>query len=112
MAALLAGVAVTAVVTIGQQAGREDAARSRERLEMVWPALMTMPENDRALLVGLAMTCQLAQRPPLADQVIACLREAAGDPKAMVPNTIEREQAPARLEDFIKAREMRSKAQA
>lgn len=49
-----------------------------ERLAVVWPGIATMPEPERALLVELALTCNVVERQPVRAEVLACLRSAAG----------------------------------
>ena len=97
----LAVAGFCAAMIVGRMTGAEAAARSHERLQLVWPSIMTMPVNDRALIVGLAMSCRLEQRPVEAGEVVACLREAAASPDAMLPNGVDRASVPARLEQLI-----------
>lgn len=101
------GVAAVAVIAlgvatkIGHMAGVDAGGRAKDRLELVWPSLMTMPEGDRALIVGLAMSCHLEERPANARDVVACLREAAADPKAMLPKGTDQARVAAKLEELL-----------
>lgn len=90
-----------AASVIGHMAGAADAARARERLDLLWPSLMTMHQDDRALLVGLAMSCHLERRPAAANEVVACLREAAVNSHAMLPKDMDPARARARLEQLL-----------
>ncbi|MFC4930207.1 hypothetical protein [Massilia sp. GCM10023247] len=49
-----------------------------DRLAIVWPGIAGMPEAERALLVELALTCNVVERQPVRAEVIDCLRSAAG----------------------------------
>lgn len=42
-------------LAFGRWAGRSIAAEMRERLELRWAGLMTLPEHDRAAIVKAAM---------------------------------------------------------
>jgi hypothetical protein len=86
---------------VGSTAASHAADRSRERLELVWPSLMTMPQSDRALVVSLAMTCDLEARPARAADVIACLRSAVDDTHAIFPKGMDHERARARLDELL-----------
>lgn len=96
-AAVLAGIAVLLATTIGRSAGEASGTLTRERLETVWPSLMQMPVRDRAVLVGLAMTCELHRREFDASdargQVVGCLTEAAANPDADLPRGVDRADA-------------------
>ncbi|WP_157056051.1 hypothetical protein [Candidatus Burkholderia verschuerenii] len=90
---------------VGHNAGEADAELAKKRLELVWPSFMSMPDSDRALVVGLAMTCNLARRPADAGQVVACLRSAASDPNATLPNGTDRNAVPARLDALLREKQ-------
>lgn len=47
-----------------------------QQLAIVWPGIETMPQEDRSLLVELALTCNVVDREPVRAEVIACLRSA------------------------------------
>lgn len=60
-------------------------------LRTVRPDIATMPEQDRAFLVELALTCNVATRQPVRAEVVDCLR------------SVEMNQAAsARLDSLIK----------
>lgn len=82
----------------GGKAGLAD----RERLMILWPGFMSMPQHDRALLAGLAMTCQLGKQPVEEAPVIACLRDAATNRNAVLPKGVDSQDAQARLETLLK----------
>ncbi|MGN7104863.1 hypothetical protein ACTHR6_24845 [Ralstonia holmesii] len=98
--ALLAGV-YGAGLMVGRISGTRAASKALDRLQLIWPSFMTMPMNDRALIVVLAMSCRLEDRQAKASEVIACLREAASDPHTLLPNGERRADVPARLEQLL-----------
>lgn len=49
-----------------------------DRLAIVWPGVAGMPEPERAFLVELALTCNVAERQPVRAEVLDCLRAVAG----------------------------------
>lgn len=91
---ILAG---TAGMFMGKYTGKENL----KRLEAIWPRFMTMPEQDRAFLAGLAMTCNLVNADKTAQSTVACLRSAAQDPDVMLPKGERAADAPTRLESLI-----------
>lgn len=107
----IAAVAIAATVggivanKIGRNAGEADAELAKQRLELVWPSFMSMPDSDRALVVGLAMTCKLSSRPADAGQVVACLKSAADDPNAFLPKGTDRSAVPARLDALLREKQ-------
>lgn len=44
------------------------------QLGLVWPAIASMPEQDRAFLVELAHTCKVTTRQQVRAEVLDCLR--------------------------------------
>lgn len=102
--ALLIAGALLLASTAGRSAGERAASQSKARLQLVWPSIMDMPFADRALLVGLAMTCHLEDRPAVAADVVSCLRDAADDPRAVLPKGVDRDTARARLEKLLPQR--------
>jgi len=100
-ALVIVGGSIMLASIIGRLAGERAAAASKERLELIWPSLMQMPVNDRALLVGLAMTCHVEQRPAIAGDVVACLLDAVDDPHAILPKGVDRDSARARLDKLL-----------
>lgn len=101
-AALSVLVAVNVGRVMGAKAGAAAGERSKERLQLIWPSLMDMPVNDRALLVGLAMTCQVERRPAIAGDVVECLRDAVDDPHALLPKGVDRDDARTRLDQLLR----------
>lgn len=100
-AALSLALSAGAVYFIGKQSGHRTGEQAKTRLELVWPSLMTLPTTDRALLAGFSMTCRMESRAKEADDVIGCLREAAGNPDAIRPKEMGQAEAAARLETLI-----------
>lgn len=90
------------VMQYGRLAGQNAGERSIARIALVWPEIRSMPYNDRALLVGLAMTCRLENRAAVQSEVVACLRGAAADPDAILPKGMDRGQAQARLVQLLR----------
>jgi hypothetical protein len=66
---------------------------------------MAMPDRDRAMVVGLALTCGLSNRAANARDVIACLRSAAGDPNAILPKGTDKRTVPARLDALLRQKQ-------
>lgn len=106
----VAGVAVFATLLpvatwVGRTAGREDGKRAIERVQLVWPSILSMPTEDRALIASLGMQCRLQDRPLVANEVIACLRGAAADPDTNFPTGVDRRAAQARLNELLRLRQ-------
>lgn len=96
--ALLVGVIALAV---GWTGGQGAAKASIERLEVLWPSIMTAPERDRAFLAGLSMTCRLHEKPIDRSAVTACLQAAVVDPDVMLPKGELKADAPKRLNELL-----------
>ncbi|WP_321817018.1 MULTISPECIES: hypothetical protein [unclassified Paraburkholderia] len=88
---------VGAAPFLGRFSGTNDGIAARERLELVWPDLMQMPDRDRALLAGLALTCQLEDRVKEQAAVRECLQDAVDSQDARLPYGMNRKEAEARL---------------
>lgn len=82
-------------------AGRQAARADIERLEAVWPFLDRLSEADRAFLAGLAMTCKLHRHGETQSEVVMCLRSAAADPSAILPNSVSHADAHDKLERML-----------
>lgn len=100
--AVLLGVSA---INIGRWTGADAGQRALDRLQVVWPSLLAMPERDRALLAGLAMTCHLEQRGNTSRDVVECLQEAANDDNPILPRGMSKEQAAQGLERLLAHRE-------
>lgn len=98
---ILIAVVALAAVGIGRQAGEDVAKADIELLSLVWPYVMDMQQNERALLAGLSITCRLNRTATDREGVIACLRSAAAEPAARRPKDIPPEEAAARLERLL-----------
>ncbi|MGQ3054935.1 MAG: hypothetical protein ACT6S0_24355 [Roseateles sp.] len=61
---------------IGRWAGESMAREVHARLSLLWPDVMGMPEQDRALLALLAYECRLSDKPDGRSSTIACLHAA------------------------------------
>ncbi len=86
---------------IGRHVGESDGTASRQRLELVWPNLMQMRDQDRALLAGLALSCRLQDRDEDPASVRECLQEAIESDDAHLPYSMDRKQAMDRLSQLI-----------
>ncbi len=53
----VAAVVGAGLVHVGRSHGEKVAMQSVERLRVVWPYVLEMPEGDRAVLAGLALSC-------------------------------------------------------
>ncbi|WP_299163971.1 hypothetical protein [Accumulibacter sp.] len=82
-------------------AGRQAARADIEKLETVWPFLDRLSEADRAFLAGLAMTCKLHRYGETQSEVVTCLRTAAADPSAILPNSVSQADAHDKLERML-----------
>lgn len=100
-AVVMITVFAVVIIFVGKRSGAATGAQVKDRVELVWPSLMSMPDSDRALLAGFAMTCRLEQKPQSVASVIACLRDAAADPDAIKPKGMDQADAAARLEVLI-----------
>lgn len=97
--ALLAGLGTC----IGRHLGESDGIASRQRLEIVWPDLMQMRDQDRALLAGLALSCRLQDRAEDRASVLECLQGAIESDDVHLPYSMDRKQARDRLGQLIPA---------
>lgn len=93
-------VVALAAVGIGQKAGEDVANADIELLSLVWPYVMDLQQNERALLAGLSITCRLSRIANDRESVIACLRSAAADP-AHLPKDMPQDEAAERLERLL-----------
>lgn len=85
---ILVGVVMLSAgaITVGRRSGHGLAEQLRPRLELRWPALMSLPEGQRAAIVRDAIACDLLrQSAPTAGSVEACVREGAGKIGQHVP---------------------------
>ncbi len=86
---------------LGREAGRSAGEQAKARLQLALPTFDSLPDDDRALLVGLAMTCKLEDRPAQVGEVVTCLREAATDPHVILPKGVDKAADPGRLEQLL-----------
>ncbi len=84
--------------------GGQSAQADLERLRIIWPGVESMQEHGRALLAGLSLTCLLGKQPVEEAAVIACLRDAAINPHALLPKGVDNQDAQARLETLLRER--------
>ncbi|WP_432262983.1 hypothetical protein [Cupriavidus sp. TMH.W2] len=98
---VLLAVGVALLLVHARQQGSKDGALAKARLALVVPDFDHLSQDERAMLVGLARTCRLHERPAQTEAVVSCLREAARDPHALLPTGVERTTVPARLEQLL-----------
>ena len=108
---ILIGAVVALVLAIGisiaYRLGAEHGARSGasagqealERLQLIWPRLSQMPDNDRLILAYLAMRCDLHDEPAVPRDIVRCLSRAATaeDSSLSISGSAKRRAALARL---------------
>ena len=95
------GLALFLFALVGQFAGREAGKADIELLKQVWPYLPQMSPSERAFLAGLSLSCQLHRNAEDRESTIACLRRAAADPDATLPEGFDHSEAPTRLERML-----------
>lgn len=66
------------------------SASTMSQLAVVWPGIETMPQDDRNLLVELALTCNVVEREPVRAEVIDCLRSSAATIRPSPGERLER----------------------
>lgn len=102
---LLAAIAIAVVFVVSlnasYNAGDRDGRAHLERLQLIWPGFLDLPEADRAVIAGLALSCRLEERPAVPAEVAACLRESAADPDSMKPKGVSQGEASAALERLL-----------
>lgn len=96
---IVTGVIILFGSMLARDLGKVHAEAARQRLELVWPDLMSMPESDRALLASLGYTCSLEKVELERDEIIGCLQGAMlEDPK--LPKGMTKDQAAKRLTEL------------
>lgn len=70
-------VAVATMTFIGRSMGKRAAEEGLERVLLLWPDLMSMPQHDRGRIAGAAMLCNVHKVPVDRVPVVQCLREGA-----------------------------------
>ena len=63
------------------------SASTTDLLAIVWPGIAGMPAQERAVLVELALTCNVAARQPVRAEIIDCLHSTTAQ---MQPGATER----------------------
>lgn len=96
VALVLGGVSV-----LGRFAGEASGRSALERLQLVWPDYMSMPEADRAVIAGLAFQCGMDRVEKRAEAVVACLQEAAASDEPAFPKGVVPEAGRRRLAELI-----------
>lgn len=87
---------------IGNRAGKTAGEIAKTRLNLVWTDVMQLPPEDRAFIVGLAMSCHLSeQQAPGPTEVVECLRSAARNPMSLLPNDLDRAKVQTKLEQML-----------
>lgn len=70
---VLASTIGPAMIALSSIAGGEAARESRMRLETIWPNVMSWQVRDRAIVVSLAIRCELNREPVNEERIVACL---------------------------------------
>lgn len=86
-------------VAVGTHLGRDFAETSHVRLSVLWPDVMTLPDEDRALLAWLSLECRLPEQAEGRTATITCLRDAA----RVAPETPQFGDAAAKLEKLLRS---------
>lgn len=94
------GVIILVGSMLARDLGKAHAEASLQRLELVWPDVMAMPERDRALLASLGFTCSLNKVELDREKIIQCLQSALVD-EPTLPKGMAMEQATERLAELI-----------
>lgn len=68
---------IAALMVLGHSAGKAMAEKDIERVQLLWPDILAMPEHDRARIVHSAMACNLSRKPLQVEAVAECLRNGA-----------------------------------
>jgi hypothetical protein len=74
-----AAIAAPIVLLLGYFGGRATADDSVTRLQLLWPDVLTMPEDDRLALAKIAMACRLNQVEVKRPAIVACMRAGAAE---------------------------------
>lgn len=85
---------------------RMDAERGPAAVEDVWTRLMAMPEQDRVVIAGLALTCKpvaatAVEAQAVRAQIIDCLRSATADPNVGLPAGVSPDEARRSLDRLL-----------
>ena len=91
----------TALIVASNKFGEQAGARVKERLELIWPTFDSMSNQDKGLLAGYALTCQLALVELEKSAVLECLNAAANEKDPLLPKGLSPSQARAKLEQLI-----------
>lgn len=83
------------------RAGMEEADQAKKRLALIWPDYTQIVASEQDFIVALAHKCELYHVPPVRKSVEDCLRRAANDPTTKIPQSIDRESAPALFEALL-----------
>tara|TARA_R110001592_G_scaffold149181_2_gene374629 strand:- start:396 stop:728 length:333 start_codon:yes stop_codon:yes gene_type:complete len=99
----IVGISVVGAATIigSRMLGEQAGSKSLARLELVWPSFDSMAKQDKGILAGYALTCQLDQVELEKAAVIECLSAAANEPEPLLPKGITASQAKAKYEQLI-----------
>ncbi|WP_230971759.1 hypothetical protein [Nitrogeniibacter aestuarii] len=97
--------AILIAVPLSRFMGQQLAQVHIAKLRLVWGALEELNPKDRALIAGLAVTCQLERNEVVtAADTLSCLRTDLDEEKPMLPKSMGREDARRRLEKLIRDR--------
>lgn len=74
----------------GFKTGALEGKQALQRLQVVWPNVEQMPETDRFALADLAFQCRLHEKPPVKEEVVKCLTDAANEDAASYRSVLSR----------------------
>lgn len=102
---LLAGTVVigSALLVASYKLGQQSGSEALSRIQLVWPAFDSMNAQDKAIISGYSITCELEDVALEKPAVLACLQAASVDPAPLLPKGLNADQARARLEQLIPA---------
>ncbi|CAN7519689.1 hypothetical protein LJR168_003914 [Pseudoxanthomonas sp. LjRoot168] len=97
---IVVGVIILVGSMLARDLGKAHAEAALQRLQFVWPDVMTMPERDRALLATLGFTCSLREVELDREMIIQCLQSALLE-EPTLPKGMTMDQAAKRLAELI-----------
>lgn len=100
--AIIALAAIVGITTyMSNKLGQANGEKALARMQQVWPNVLDMPAQDRALLGSLSISCRLEDRPLQASATIDCLRQAMASNDVILPKGMDRASATQRLDQLL-----------
>lgn len=75
-----------AIVFVGRTLGEKEGKAAVERLQLLWPNVLTMSESDRILLAKLSLDCKVSEVPAEKTAVRDCLVQEASRSDSKIAN--------------------------